>query len=76
MKQNKLVNFLKLIGVYEKFTNQYNRGVSLVSIDSYIKERNKDLFAIRYFQYWDRTQEGFDFWEYIDALWRKYLEKK
>ena len=71
----KFIRFLKLRKIYMKYVNEVKRA-GLKKIDSTLSlcDSGPEDFVLYAF-YWDRTEDGSDFWANIDVEWNKYLKE-
>ncbi len=70
--RNLLNKFLKKHRIYRKF----NRNIlfhSDFTVDWLLTDEKIDDLILGAFK-WNKTLEGFNFWDNIDSLWRKYLK--
>jgi len=66
----KLSEFLKENKCYDKFINNFNKKFYYLDWKSEIKWTINNAFA------WERTKEGFEYWEKINTLWQNIEHKE
>lgn len=63
------INYMKgkkLWDIFEKEVARQNKKINLIPIDS----------IIDYSLNWDKTKQGFEFWQRQNRLWRKYVHRE
>ena len=72
MEKVKLSEFLKENNCYEKFIKNFDKKFVY---EGWIKIENLDRVISFAFE-WDRTKEGFNYWNAIDGKWREINHKE
>lgn len=70
----KLMRFLKERNLFNKYVNEVKRAEipSLTATLEFNEGGPEDLLLYSF--YWDRTEDGAEFWEKVDYEWSQYIK--